>query len=82
MSTAVQTRYRLIGVAEVCALTGWSRFTLDRRVKAGDFPEPIEGAGEGHTAAGKRRGTGEKRKWTLAQYESWAKRKQDAAEGL
>jgi predicted DNA-binding transcriptional regulator AlpA len=66
MSQAVQTRFRLLSVEDVCGLTGWSVATLDRRVAANEFPQPIE--------------SGKKRKWTLAQYETWAKRKQDAAE--
>jgi predicted DNA-binding transcriptional regulator AlpA len=64
----VESRYRLLSVEQVLDLTGWSLVTLDRRQAAGEFPSPIEG------------GKGKRRRWTHAQYESWAKRKQDAAE--
>ena len=61
----VRSQYELLDVPDVLSLTKWSLGTLNERVAAGDFPQPIEGE------------RGMKRKWTLAQYETWAKRKQD-----
>lgn len=69
MSSPVSTKFKLISMAEVLELTGWSITTLDRRVKAGQFPNPIDGKSKGSS-----------RKWTLAQYEAWAKRKMDEAD--
>lgn len=68
MSQAVQTRFRLLSVEQLLELTGWSLTTLNRRLVAGTFPQPIEGADKG------------RRKWTLAQYEKWAQQSQDEAE--
>lgn len=65
--TPVDSRYRLLSVDELLTLTGWSLRTLERRLADEEFPQPIEGSNSG------------RRKWTLAQYEAWAKRAQDAA---
>lgn len=67
MSQTVESRYRLLNVQQVCELTSWSPTTLDRKVASGDFPRPIED------------GRGSRRKWTLSQYEKWARQKEDAA---
>lgn len=68
----IATRYRLLTPADVLALTGWSRATLDRYIERGEFPRPMAGNGD--------RAKGKSRRWTLAQYEAWAKRAQDAAD--
>lgn len=65
----VATKFKLIGVAQLLEITGWSITTLDRRVKSGEFPGPVDGKARGSS-----------RKWTLAQYEAWAKRKMDEAD--
>jgi predicted DNA-binding transcriptional regulator AlpA len=32
---------RFLRKAEICALTGWNRATIDRKVKAGKFPKSV-----------------------------------------
>ncbi|MCC6747966.1 MAG: AlpA family phage regulatory protein [Deltaproteobacteria bacterium] len=48
---------RIIGIDEVCRLTGDSKSTINRRVKDGSFPPP--------------RGRGRVRKWWLHEVEAW-----------
>ena len=42
MSRKPRTPRRLLRAKQVMALMGWSRTTLWRRIRAGDFPAPVK----------------------------------------
>lgn len=59
---AVESDDDLIGVQDVLNLTQWSIDTLNRRVAAGEYPQPIEGK------------SGRDRKWARKQHKRWVER--------
>lgn len=52
-----------VGSCEVIYLTGWSRWTLWRNIKAGRFPRPLSSHGSGR---------GVTRRWRASDIVDWA----------